>query len=145
MFGILKIIGLIFLILIAIVLILVFIIYNFASLDIASVCISENGMQTNLSCSLKDDCTEFLKNNLGSSNEIPSVLNENINNLINQATSCNNGFCEVKNISLIKNSGLIKDKFEGDIPLTDNCDGNKYDVRLKIKEIVRIIREISNK
>lgn len=146
-FGILKIAGLIFIVLIGIIFIGGFMIYNFASFEIASVCLSDKTTISNVSCSLEDSCSgKFFTSDSNSSGNTPVQIKEKFDEILNEASFCNDdNICEYRNISIVKDRGLIKNEFGGDIGLVDSCEGISLSVRLKLKEIVEIAKSMKDK
>ncbi|HLD98010.1 MAG TPA: hypothetical protein VI815_01670 [Candidatus Nanoarchaeia archaeon] len=143
--GVLKVLGIIFIVIIAIILIGGFLFYNFFSVHVASVCVysEEQGMQTMFSCTSNTDCKASFYQNAGNASSLPDPLKNKIDIILDDVALCTDSLCEFKNFSIIKNKGLIKDNFGGEISLVENCDreGKEHNIKLKIKEIITFLKQ----
>ncbi len=85
--GILKILGIIFLVIIIIVAAAFIYVYNFHVFKKLMICITPEIEETEKTCVNNNDCTELIKQNLNS-NEMPAFLKEKIEETIDKAVFC---------------------------------------------------------
>ena len=71
------------------------------------------------------------------------IKKNKIDIILDDVALCTDSLCEFKNFSIIKNKGLIKDNFGGEISLVENCDreGKEHNIKLKIKEIITFLKQ----
>lgn len=117
-----------------------FIIYNFMPIKVATFCVSNEVQQTALQCNSNQQCIGSLEEEKKQYLNIPEFLSPVADDLIKKSIYCNN-VCSIKKVKIshiLFNINIDPLVFEK----TNYCDGEEVSVKLKIKEIVHLLKEI---
>jgi len=141
----LKYILIIFALLIIFLIVAGFIIYNFIPIKITTLCLSDKNIEEiDKACSNNQECLDYIKNNIGGTqeymNDIPEFLQPKIQELTEQTIYCESK-CKVKQIQVMY---IIGGKQIEELEKVETCDGQEFEIKVYVKEIIKALKQIDN-